>query len=189
MRLILLISLIAFLNPAIANSKELSAYGPTCERIGFKPKTPAYGKCILELSRDDLSRNDISVPSASKNQPLPPGFARTQKIVWSNISGVNQTGGGEYDFNEAFSNCNAMNSSGSLGYSNGWRLPTRQEISVLYNHVDTSKPNLEGLKLWSSESGGNESHYYGLIKKGFVIYYRAHDSAKLDTTCVHESGD
>ena len=57
MRIILLTITCFFVfvaNLAIADGFE--TYESTCKEIGFKPKTPDYGDCVLELRKRDLNR-------------------------------------------------------------------------------------------------------------------------------------
>ncbi len=43
--------------PSLSNAKDLDSYGAECKEIGFKPKTPAYGECVLELRKRDMGSN------------------------------------------------------------------------------------------------------------------------------------
>ncbi len=56
--------------PSIAMAKDLDAYGAECKEIGFKPKTPAYGDCVLELRKRDLGNTPIqSKATITTNTP------------------------------------------------------------------------------------------------------------------------
>lgn len=67
MKLILVICLM-FCLPAITEAKDLDEYGAECKDIGFKPKTPAYGDCVLELRKRYGGSNSSSTV---KNTPSP----------------------------------------------------------------------------------------------------------------------
>lgn len=51
-----LLTLLLFITLS-SNAKDLDAYGADCKEIGFKPKTPAYGDCVLELKRRDKTQS------------------------------------------------------------------------------------------------------------------------------------
>jgi len=44
---------------------DLSAFQATCQDIGFKPKTPAYGECVLELM-DRAGATQVVAPPTSR---------------------------------------------------------------------------------------------------------------------------
>jgi hypothetical protein len=55
-------------NNLISITKNLDSYGADCKEIGFKPKTPAYGDCVLELRKRDFSNSTTqSKNSSAKN--------------------------------------------------------------------------------------------------------------------------
>jgi len=58
MKLILLVLTTLFFSLAIKSiiADDFSSYEATCKEIGFKPKTPDFGDCVLELRRRDLSK-------------------------------------------------------------------------------------------------------------------------------------
>jgi len=56
---------LCLLIPSTSSAKDLDTYGAECKEIGFKPKTPAYGDCVLELRRRDKS-NSNSQPEPIK---------------------------------------------------------------------------------------------------------------------------
>jgi hypothetical protein len=225
MKLLITVFLIAFLAPVISHSKDLKAYGKDCEKIGFKPKTPAYGKCILELSRDDItntSQQKVEKPvEHNQTASLPAGYVRTKNIistgaikdrndrtsmligrndkmsmlngsgtlVWSNNTTTADFVDGKAIYVDALKTCNAMNASSKLGFNNGWRLPSQQELSGLLNS-DIEKLKLNYWRLdgtWTSEPFQNDSHFYvhldsGMIREIFDIF-------SYSVTCVHESND
>lgn len=56
-------------------SQDLSGYEQTCSEVGFKRKTEAFGECVLELRRRDLTaKKQATEPSAivseSKRPPV-----------------------------------------------------------------------------------------------------------------------
>ena len=70
MRIILLTIACFFVfvaNLAIADGFE--TYESSCKEIGFKPKTPDFGDCVLELRKRDLSKKTIKVPQTSTSRP------------------------------------------------------------------------------------------------------------------------
>ena len=52
--MILIFTVLFSLNLVYAD--EFEQYGNTCKEIGFKPKTPDYGDCVLELRKRDLNK-------------------------------------------------------------------------------------------------------------------------------------
>lgn len=76
MKIIFLISLIFFSQPLITEAKDLEEYGAQCKDIGFKPKTPAYGDCVLELRKREGGSNASLVV---KNTPSAPTITISAK--------------------------------------------------------------------------------------------------------------
>lgn len=66
MRLVILFVLTAFFNIPLSNAADLDSYKASCKEIGFKPKTPAFGDCVLELRKRDSAKNNSS--QTSNNQ-------------------------------------------------------------------------------------------------------------------------
>jgi hypothetical protein len=62
---------LTFSPPAIF-ANDLASYENTCKEIGFKPKTPDYGDCVLELRKRDLNKGEAksrsSRPKVSNNK-------------------------------------------------------------------------------------------------------------------------
>jgi hypothetical protein len=56
MKIIMALIFAVFLCSHSAYADELEQYGNTCKEIGFKPKTPDYGDCVLELRKRDLNK-------------------------------------------------------------------------------------------------------------------------------------
>ena len=56
MKTIKILMLLALFNLNLAFADEFEQYGNTCKEIGFKPKTPDYGDCVLELRKRDLNK-------------------------------------------------------------------------------------------------------------------------------------
>jgi hypothetical protein len=209
MKLILrVLALIMALSTPIALAKDLKSYGGDCEKIGFKPKTTAYGKCILELSREDIGIPlDKVVKSKLDSHPanLPEGFISSKTLgspgwieagrdsisrldgdgtlIWSR-NNTTVSPHGRANFEAAVTVCNAMNSAGVLGYSIGWRLPTQQELSGLYN-LGTTKLFLAGWtfeRCWTSTpfSGGGHYTVYLSIAEPYS------DNGNSYVSCVHQ---
>lgn len=210
MKFLLTLTLIAVFGPAISHSKDLKAYGADCEIIGFKPKTPAYGKCILELSREDLNRPTAEVqqsPVTVTPPDLPVGYVSSQTLgtvgaiigrrdttsrldgegtlIWSqNNSTVAPLG--RANFSAAVAACAAMNASGALGYSSGWRLPSQPELSGLNNSGMMTKLILASWTFdstWTSTQHSSWGHYTGY----FAFADLDSDSGRRYVSCVHEN--
>lgn len=58
--------------PSLSNAKDLDSYGAECKDIGFKPKTPAYGECVLELRKRDMGSSSTSTQSTSPTSTATP---------------------------------------------------------------------------------------------------------------------
>ena len=52
-----LIFIFIFLVFQSSNAEDFSGYEATCKEIGFKPKTPDYGDCVLQLRKRELNKN------------------------------------------------------------------------------------------------------------------------------------
>jgi hypothetical protein len=56
MKNIMILMVIVLLSLNLVYADEFEQYGNTCKEIGFKPKTPDYGDCVLELRKRDLNK-------------------------------------------------------------------------------------------------------------------------------------
>ena len=63
------IALILTLLGSQAIALELSKFERTCSEIGFKPKTPAFGECVLELHGRESKSNSQPAPVVQPTQP------------------------------------------------------------------------------------------------------------------------
>ena len=217
-----LLAVIIALSSPVALAKDLKSYGADCEKIGFKPKTPAYGKCILELSREDVNdtpqqkEEQLSNVRAEENTNLPAGYVRTKTLgtighiidnidtssrldgngtlIWSkNDSAFGSTDKGSYKYGDIFAICAAMNSSSVLGYNSGWRLPTQQELSGLYN-AGTSSLIVKGWSLgrtWSSTDNAITSRGWYVVNLNIGVIFTVSEvsmgsSTPMNVTCVHQ---
>ena len=73
MRLFLtVLTVLLMVFPSISNAKDLNSYGAECKEIGFKPKTPAYGECVLELRKRDMGSNSTTTPSTTPTSTSTP---------------------------------------------------------------------------------------------------------------------
>ncbi len=54
-----------FFNSYSVYADEFEQYSNTCKEIGFKPKTPDYGDCVLELRKRDLNNGQKQQKSNS----------------------------------------------------------------------------------------------------------------------------
>lgn len=61
MKLILMVFIGIISLPITIEAKDLEEHGAKCKDIGFKPKTPAYGDCVLELRRRDVGSSASSL--------------------------------------------------------------------------------------------------------------------------------
>ena len=70
MKIIMVLMFAFFFNSHSVYANELEQYGNICKEIGFKPKTPDYGDCVLELRSRDLKKaNKAKSQRASKVVP------------------------------------------------------------------------------------------------------------------------
>jgi hypothetical protein len=53
-------------------AKDLDEYAAQCKDIGFKPKTPAYGDCVLELRKRDIVGNRTNTQSLTATSTATP---------------------------------------------------------------------------------------------------------------------
>ena len=51
---------------------DLTKHEQTCSEIGFKPKTPAFGECVLELHGRDSKTNSSKPSQANSTQTVTP---------------------------------------------------------------------------------------------------------------------
>ena len=52
-------------------ANDFLSYESTCKEIGFKPKTPDYGDCVLELRKRDLNKREVKPRSVSPKGSIP----------------------------------------------------------------------------------------------------------------------
>lgn len=207
----------AILLPAISHSKDLKAYGKDCEKIGFKPKTPAYGKCILELSREDINsapqqkEERVSNVRVEEYANLPAGYVRTKTLgsvgsvidnhdatskldgngtlIWSKNNNT-FVDNGVYKYEAIIATCAAMNTSGVMGYTSGWRLPTQPELSGLYNAgINPLTSNGWAIRpTWSStENTINARGWYVVNLNDGVLFTNFMGESYINVTCVHQT--
>ena len=70
--------LLLFFGASSLQAETFEAYENTCKGIGFKPKTPAYGECVLELrSRDQVN----AAPSAEARNTNSQGDGSSKDIT------------------------------------------------------------------------------------------------------------
>ena len=68
MKLFILLFFSALLIFSLAHADEFEQYKNTCVEIGFKPKTPDFGDCVLELRKRDLSKKTTKAPQTSTSR-------------------------------------------------------------------------------------------------------------------------
>jgi hypothetical protein len=106
-------------------------------------------------------------------------------LIWSkNNSTVASPG--YADYSTATAACAAMNTSSALGYSSGWRLPTQQELSGLYNAGPSAltAANWTLFVTWSSTDNGAGYHYIVDLQDGNV-FWDSHSNYLSYVSCVH----
>ena len=64
-----IVTLMMFCSQAMA--LDLTKYEQTCSEIGFKPKTPAFGECVLDLHDRESKSNSSKSAKANSNQSEP----------------------------------------------------------------------------------------------------------------------
>jgi len=69
MKIIMVLMFAFFFNSHSVYADELEQYGNICKEIGFKPKTPDYGDCVLELRSRDLKKTKLKVQKVNKVVP------------------------------------------------------------------------------------------------------------------------
>jgi hypothetical protein len=52
-----------------AFAEDLGGYATTCEEIGFKPRSEAFGNCVLELRRRNQKNLDAPLPDITSRKP------------------------------------------------------------------------------------------------------------------------
>ena len=68
MKLFILLFFSALLIFSLAHADEFEQYKNTCVEVGFKPKTPDFGDCVLELRKRDLSKKTTKAPQTSTSR-------------------------------------------------------------------------------------------------------------------------
>jgi hypothetical protein len=69
MKLVPLFIFVSFLTAAEwLYADEFEQYQNTCKQIGFKPKTPDFGDCVLELRKRDLNKKISKTPQTSNSR-------------------------------------------------------------------------------------------------------------------------
>lgn len=69
MKSIMVLMFCVFFNFQSVYADEFDQYGNTCKEIGFKPKTPDYGDCVLELRSRELKKiNKPKIQKANTDQ-------------------------------------------------------------------------------------------------------------------------
>jgi hypothetical protein len=68
--IVILLSTLFFVSHSVY-ADEFEQYGNTCKEIGFKPRTPDYGDCVLELRKRDLNKREVKPRSFSPKVSIP----------------------------------------------------------------------------------------------------------------------
>ena len=74
--------------PSAILANDFLSYENTCKEIGFKPKTPDYGDCVLELRKRDLNKGEAKPRSARPKASSPQ--EKTHSLPYSPQNEVNQ---------------------------------------------------------------------------------------------------
>lgn len=120
------------------------------------------------------SLETVSVNSGSPEKraaAMPKGFVKQGGLTWMPIS-----------FNKNWSEANAYCSNTAINGQNGWRLPTKDELSALYNSGAMKDQGWRLDNTWSSTPDVSGRHYYGGLSVGGV--YSGGDTSLDYVTCV-----
>jgi len=102
-------------------------------------------------------------------------------------------------WNDASAQCNALNGTGTLGFTSGWRLPTQQELSGLYNGRGSSitpagwQPSgwvIDDDYFWSSSTGTSGTGHISIYLDGGGLNPDGtsyDDNNDFYVPCVHPS--
>jgi hypothetical protein len=71
MKLIVILIFTLFFASLSVYADEFEQHGNTCKEIGFKPRTPDYGDCVLELRKRDLNKREVKPRSLSPKVSIP----------------------------------------------------------------------------------------------------------------------
>lgn len=196
-----LLAVIIALSSPVALAKDLKSYGADCEKIGFKPKTPAYGKCILELSREDVNSTPqqkiekITAPeevlqSAVESEVVEmpeSGFAPPESgyITQGNLEWM------PTNFMLHWDDANDFCKLKVIHKQTNWRLPSVDELSSFYRYVHNQSKELINLgwtldTTWSSNARLVTTHYFVSLADGSVSPYGP-ESYENYVTCVHSN--
>ena len=127
---------------------------------------------------------NAGVVSATFPASLPSVYIVSGGLTWAPITNTRATWSGARD------TCTAMNAANTLGYSTGWRQPTKNELVALYANRASVQPSGWGptgwtlYYTWSSTDGGGVTHYDVHLGSGSVGTFP--DSIIDDVvSCVH----
>lgn len=155
-----------------------------------------YNKVRREnMIMKQVRSTEASVAAGSCPTGYPAGYVCTQTLgtQGSIVSGFDTTsrlnGDGSLvwavtpltskNFSAANTVCNTLNTSEAAGFTSGWRLPTQQELSGLYN----SGIFRSIFRFWSSTISGTGMHYAIGLNTGSVL--SQNDTALFVVSCVH----
>ena len=163
--------------------------------------TPATGYTLTGVAANlftvagatatNVANTGVVTAAFSATTPtLPAGYIVSgglPPLTWAPINTGNATWSG------AVAACTAKNAANTLGYSTGWRQPTKDELLTLYANRNSVTPSgwpPTGWTFgytWSSTVTtpvyGAGSHYYVSLGNGRVDY--TYDSGNYYVSCVH----
>ncbi len=139
----------------------------------------SFRKSTLSITAG-LLLSSMSLPSAFAGY-LPDGTVNSLGLTWTrNNSTISSTG--KADWNAANKTCNALTAGGFTD----WRLPTKQELSILFsisiNALTTAGWTLKST--WSSTKYNNDNSIYYFVDLANGNYGWANGGSYY-VTCVH----
>ena len=107
----------------------------------------------------------------AKEKVLPQGYVKQGGLTWMPVSST------EYNYSQATTLC-----AGTINGQTGWRLPTKDELSALYNSGAMKGQGWTLSITWSSTPDSAGDHYYVSLDSGSV--YGNIDTNKNYVSCV-----
>jgi hypothetical protein len=100
------------------------------------------------------------------------GYVSQGGLTWMPVS-----------FDKNWSNANAYCTNTAINGQTGWRLPTKDELSALYNSGAMKDHGWTLINTWSSTPNSTGYHYGVSLGDGHV--YAGIDTGYTNVTCVH----
>ncbi len=170
--------------------RHLSATDPTAAseqpaNTQASSSKPTWASPLLDqvaLRPSFLPAQVVAKVDTTVTQTRPSGYIVSGRLTWAPITTSASWSG-------AVAACTAMNTNNTLGYSTGWRQPTKDELVALYNNRNSVQPSGWGptgwtlYYTWSSTDYGVGNHYSVSLFNGRVGDYD--DSGTFNVSCVH----